>query len=408
VSAHPNFPVGDSGKEEQRCFMTNDNLGLDRAALLRLRDHIEREVTEERYDGANVIVARHGEIGLAESIGWADRLSGRRSSGQDVYRLLSLTKAFTNVLALKAIDRGLLSLSTKVIDVIPEFMGPDRFRTARKDRINVAHLLTHRAGLPGTPTPVPYSELGDLAGVIEAISRLDVVSEPGTSVNYSAAVNHALLGEMVRRVYRAGSYRSVCEQELLRPLGLTDTSIGAPKAWADRLVPLKAYIPDNGWLGPHDVEVLNDVITEEAEMPWVGAVATAADIHKFAEMLRRGGEVDGEQLLSPAILDLATTSQTGDLPNNLYSGMAAAMGWDIPLANFGLGFALSGNGLAPSFFSPLTSARTHGNYGAGSTLFWVDPARDLTFVCLTAGVMEESKNVLRFQTLSQMAAAAAR
>jgi hypothetical protein len=41
-------------------------------------------------------------------------------------------------------------------------------------------------------------------------------------------------------------------------------------------------------------------------------------------------------------------------------------------------------------------------------LFWVDPARDLTFVCLTAGVIEESKNVLRFQTLSQMAAAAAR
>ena len=47
------------------------------------------------------------------------------------------------------------------------------------------------------------------------------------------------------------------------------------------------------------------------------------------------------------------------------------------------------------------------NFGAGSSLFWVDPEKRLTFVCLTAGVMEEASNILRFQRLSDMAHAAA-
>jgi len=44
--------------------------------------------------------------------------------------------------------------------------------------------------------------------------------------------------------------------------------------------------------------------------------------------------------------------------------------------------------------------------GAGSTIFWVDPERDLTFVCLTAGLIEESASIMRFQRLSDMVVAA--
>ena len=55
----------------------------------------------------------------------------------------------------------------------------------------------------------------------------------------------------------------------------------------------------------------------------------------------------------------------------------------------------------------ITSPRTFGNYGAGSSLFWVDPELDMTFVFLSAGCMDEGDNVARFQKLSTMAAAAA-
>jgi CubicO group peptidase (beta-lactamase class C family) len=387
--------------------INEDHAGLDAAALARLQASIEADVAAGTYDGADIIVARHGEIGLHASIGFADRAAGRAAAPTDVYRVLSLSKAFTNALVLQAIDRGQLALTTRVVDVIPEFYGRDRFRTGRKDRVNLAHLLTHRAGLVVTPTPVPYEDLGDLDQVIDAICQLDVINDPGTSLNYSPALNHALMGEMVRRVTGADSVRDLMQRELFTPLGMDSSALGAPKAWTDRYVPLKASYPEGGWLSAHDVEVMDEVISEDAQLPWVGAVSTASDVHRFAEMLRRQGELDGVRVLSPAILDLATTLHTGDLPNDLYRMLAEARGWDVPPGNFGLGFALRGTGTHASFFGATTSPRTHGNYGAGSTLFWVDPARQLTFVCLTAGVMEESENVLRFQRLSSMAAAAA-
>ncbi|WP_411733345.1 serine hydrolase domain-containing protein [Paeniglutamicibacter sp.] len=380
---------------------------LNAETLELLETTIRNDISEGSYDGARIIVARHGEVGLDATIGWADRAAGRELKDDDIFRVLSLTKAFTNALVYQALGEGKLQLSTRVVDLIPEFWGTDRFRTMRKDRVNLGHLLTHRSGMPATPEPVPTSELGNLENVIAAICKLDVIHEPGTNLTYSPAINHALMGEMLRRVYGAESFRDLAEKNLLSLLGMKDTRFGPLDEWKDRIVPLKAYIPDSGWLSPKDIEDLNDVVDEDAEMPWVGSVSTAQDVFAFAEMLRRNGQVDGKAVIAPAILDAATTLQTGEMTNDLYAMIAKARGWEEPPGNFGLGFSLSGTGTHPSFFGPFTSPRTHGNYGAGSTLFWIDPERDMTFVCLTSGVMDEGDNVLRFQKLSTIAAAAA-
>lgn len=381
--------------------------GLNAETLDLLEATIRNDISDGTYDGARIIVARHGEVGLDATIGWADRAAGRELQSDDIFRVLSLTKAFTNALVYQALGEGKLQLTTRVVDVIPEFWGKDRFRTVRKDRVNLAHLLTHRSGLPATPEPLPNAQLGNLEAVIAAICELDVIHEPGTNLTYSPAINHALMGEMLRRVYGAGSFRELARKNLFSVLGMNDTRFGAPEAWKERIVPLKAYIPDTGWLSPKDIEDLNDVVNEDAEMPWVGSVSTANDVHTFADMLRRKGQSGGRQVIPAAILQEATTLQTGDMPNDLYAMIARSRGWDAPPGNFGLGFSLSGTGAHASFFGPFTSPRTHGNYGAGSTLFWIDPERDMTFVCLTAGVMDEGDNVLRFQKLSTIAASAA-
>src|SRR5579859_7405644 len=380
---------------------------MDPAAIKRLEEHIAAEIKSGMYDGCNIIISRGGEVGLSTNIGSADKKNGRQISADDVFYIFSMTKAFTIVLILKCLERGKLDFTTRVVDITPEFTQGDRFRQGKKEKINIVHLLTHRAGLVTTPTPVPYDQLGNLENTIKAICQLDVVGNPGVDVDYSPTLNHALLGEMARRVMGYSSYREMCNKELFEPLKMNDTRIGCPKSFAKRMVPIKALFPSGGWLKASDIEVMQEIITEEAEMPWVGAVSSIGDIHRFAEMLRRGGELDGVRILSPAIIDLATTQQTGDKPNNLYALMAQARHWEIPKANFGLGFALAGTGIYPSFLGPVTSPRTFGNYGAGSTLFWIDPKLDMTFACLTAGVMEESENVRRFQRLSAMAAACA-
>lgn len=381
---------------------------MNSAALKRLEDEVNSDIERGDYDGANLIVARHGEIALQGSYGYAERATQRPTRRDDVYRILSMSKAFTNTLTYRALAEGKLALSTRVVDIIPEFLGADPFRAARKDKINLAHLLTHRAGMPATPNPgLPPEKFGVLADVIEALGGIDVVNEPGSSLNYAPSINHALMGEMLRRVYGYEHFRDLAHDLVFEPLGMRDTAFGLPAGNTDRAVPLKVYVPEDGWLAPEDIECLNRYITADAEMPWVGGTSTVDDIFAFAELFRRKGELNGDHLVSPAIIDAATTLQTGDMPNDLYSGIAAMRGWEAPAGNFGLGFSLSGTGTAPNFFGPFTSPRTFGSYGAGSTLFWVDPERDLTFVFLSSGVMDEGDNVARFQKLSTMAVAAA-
>ncbi len=73
----------------------------------------------------------------------------------------------------------------------------------------------------------------------------------------------------------------------------------------------------------------------------------------------------------------------------------------------GLGFAVRGAGLHHAIYGTLCSPGTFGNYGAGTSLFWVDPARDITFAFLSAGVMGGAVNIERFQRLGDIAVAAA-
>lgn len=279
----------------------------------------------------------------------------------------------------------------------------------RKERINVAHLLTHRAGMPATPNPGLGPEgFAVLADVIEALGSLDVVNEPGANLNYSAAINHALLGEMLRRAYGAESFRELMREKIFEPAGMTATRFGMPEAWKNHGVPLEVIVANDSWLKPEDIEVLNEVIDRpDAEMPWVGAVSTIDDVFKFTEMLRHQGRTDsGEQLFGPAVLDFATTNQTGDQINDLYGMVAAARHWDAPPGNMGLGMALAGTGTHARFFGPFVSPRTFGSYGAGSSLLWVDPETDVSFCFLSSGVMDEADNVARFQRLSSIAASA--
>lgn len=384
--------------------------GMDEHFLQVLDATIREDIDRGDYLGANLIVARRGEVALRGTYGLADQSTGRPTGADDVYRVLSMSKGFTNALVLRAVSEGKLMLSTRVVDLIPEFLGTDPFRAARKDRINLVHLLTHRAGMPATPDPgLSQPDFAVLADVIEALGSVDVVNEPGQHLNYSAAINHALLGEMARRAYGAASFRDLMEEKVFAPIGMRDTRFGMPERLRDRANPLKVVAANEGWLEPKDIECFNEVLDlPDAELPWVGAVSTIDDVFRFTEMLRNGGRTaSGASIISEAVLDQATRNQTGEMVNDLYGMIATERKWDLPPGNMGLGYALAGAGVHARFFGPFVSPRTFGSYGAGSSLFWVDPVSQVSFSFLSTGVMDEGDNVARFQKLSTIAASAA-
>jgi CubicO group peptidase (beta-lactamase class C family) len=111
-----------------------------------------------------------------------------------------------------------------------------------------------------------------------------------------------------------------------------------------------------------------------------GLVSTAGDYHRFAQMLLRGGELDGVRLLSKRTLQLMTANHVpggGDIPSASRPSLIAHQ-WAG--RGFGLGFSML---VDPVAARSIASRGEFGWGGAAGTEFWVDPAEELTVVFCT-------------------------
>ena len=371
--------------------------GVDMGRLSHLSEAIEADIASEKCDGAVVLVARRGEILLHSAFGFADRAAARPMTTESVFFTFSILKQLSNIALLQKIDQGRLSFTTLVSDIIPEYGAKG------KDRTTITDLLLHRAGLPFGIPPLSPDQIGDIQAMTQAACNMIPECVPGTTIRYSAVIAHSVMAEIVRRI--DGGHRTfsrIMQEDVLDPLGMKDTSYGARPDLADRRVPVVARDRRRGLFDPEELEGFGAIMTEGFEAPAGAALTTAADYFRFAEACRRGGELDGARILSPAILRIATTDVTGTIPNGLWTYAQAMRNWrEIP-SHFGLGFYLRGEGVFPTAFGLLSTPGTFGGIGSGSNCFWVDPQRELTYVFLSSGLMEDSFSWERHQRLADL------
>ena len=200
--------------------MSEARMNADR--LEHLQSVVKADIAAGLYHGAVLKIARGGNVALDVAIGAEDAAQSRPLRRDSVFSIFSVTKAFTNVLTLRAIERGQFALTTRISDLIPEFSGHGR------ERVEIWHLLSHQAGFPiiFELKPGMYIDRFDemVAAVIDVVKPVDA---PCEKVSYSPLVNHVLLGEAVRRTDpKRRSYRAIVQEEILNPLKMKDTSVG--------------------------------------------------------------------------------------------------------------------------------------------------------------------------------------
>ncbi|RJP26421.1 MAG: class A beta-lactamase-related serine hydrolase [Candidatus Abyssobacteria bacterium SURF_5] len=389
-------------RRQKSNFTTAQDFGCDTSRLDMVAKAIEQDAARGLYDGAVFLVARGGNIVMHEAIGHSDLEKKRTAHLDDVFFIMSITKQLTTTLVLMRIDRGELSLNTRISDIIPEFGKKG------KKNITVRHLLTHMSGISiEMPPGLPLEQVGNLEAYVAAACEQRLLVLPDKGVSYNPFTAHALLAEVVRRLDGGKRpFREMLAEDLLKPLGMNDTAMGLRPDLVDRRVPVVVRDTTPGLFEPALLEATNILFAEDTEIPAGGVFSTAMDIYRFSELYRRGGEVGGKRFLSPAIVHLATSNHTGTHRNDLFDYAREEHGWPEFPAYLGLSFFLRGEGIFPTPLGLTTSPGTFAGLGAGSTLFWVDPERDLTFVCLTAGLLEEAASVQRFQRLSDLVVAA--
>ncbi|MFR0356072.1 serine hydrolase domain-containing protein [Streptomyces sediminimaris] len=376
-----------------------DEAGLDVKALDRLDRACAHYVDEGRLPGFLVAVARGGRVAHLTTHGRRDVAADLPVEADTLWRIYSMTKPVTSVAALMLVEEGRLSLDDPLDRYVPAFASPrvyesgagDEVRTRPADGpIRIRHLLTHTSGLTfgfyhSHPVDTRYRAAGlessvvpgtDLAQTVDVYARMPLQFEPGTQWNYSVSTN--VLGRVIE-VVSGQPLDAFFTERILGPLGMTDAGFHVTDEQAPRLSELYGESDGGG------IEPVPGLPLRGGRPRFLsgsgGMVASAHDFHRFMELLRRRGELDGVRLLAPGTVDLMTRNHLpGGADLRAYGSRPAH---DEP-TNDGVGFGLGVSVVIdPERTLSPTAAGTYGWSGAATTTFWVDPGRDLTVQFMT-------------------------
>ncbi|WP_197382724.1 serine hydrolase domain-containing protein [Mycolicibacterium mengxianglii] len=376
------------------------SIGLDVAALGRLDAAIQRDIDAKLNFGASIIVARGGRIAHRKTFGTV--APDRPAADDDLYLLMSMSKAYVAALILKAVDEGRFGLDTRVADLVPGF------GLAGKQRATIRHLLTHTAGLPFAllPPGLPVDKVGDLAAKTQVINNLSAEYIPGTRCIYTSAVGFDLLGQVLVITDSSGRpFRQILAEDLFEPLGMRDSSFGVDPG-NPRRVPASATAENSTPMTPILVTACNTYFTGDAEFPAGNAFSTIDDVYRFTQLYRGRGTAGNQRLLSPALFDYADRNHTGELTNDGWVFETESRGMDSFPAHFSLlGGYVRGDGHVFTPAGLTASPSTFAAVGGGSTSFIVDFERDLTFIFLSAGFFTGLPHLERVSRLNDLALA---
>lgn len=375
--------------------------GLNAAALAVLDASIQADIDQGRIYGGAVMVARGGVLGHSRTFGTT--APGRAAADDDQYLMMSLSKSFTAALVLRAIDQGRFTVDTHAADILPAF------GVGGKQRVTIRMLLTHTAGTFAgmVPPGIRPDELGNLSKFVDVISAIPATNVPGERVVYNTAASYAVLGQiLVATDPHQRAFRDIAREDLFAPLGMHDTVYGLSPD-APRRVPV-SYTPANTTPATvASLAAMNAAFVKDAELPAGSAFSTAADVLRFAETWRQRGSSNGYRLLSPALFDYARQNHTGAMSNGAWDFAREAQGRADYPANFSLmGGYVRGEGFFQNGAGYTASPETFYAVGGGTTMWLVDPMRDLTLVFLSAGFLDGLAHFDRLRRLGDLALAA--
>ena len=284
--------------------------------------------------GASVSVVVDGETVVDLWGGYTDRERTRPWRNDTIINVWSSTKTQMFLVCLMLADRGELDLYAPVAKYWPEFAANG------KEKVQVRHLLSHSAGLPGWDEPLEPSDFWDHEKCAEALARQAPWWEPGTASGYHAISQGYLVGELVRRV-TGQSLGEFFRKEIAEPLG-ADFHIGTPEQLDSRvalIIPPAAGLPaemDPASIAmrvfsnpPMDPSMALTPQWRRCESPAANGHGNARSFARTQSVISHGGEFAGKRFLSEQTCRLVLEQQT--------SGVDLVLG--IPVT-FGMGYAM--------------------------------------------------------------------
>lgn len=168
----------------------------------------------------SVTLSHEGEVIYQKAIGYADLESGIKAEPDFKYRVGSISKMFTAVLVMKAVEQGKLSLGQTIDAFFPELENASK--------ITVSQLMNHRSGIFSVTNRQDYLSWYEHPKSREGLYKLildgSAVFDPDTKAEYSNS-NYILLTWILEDTFNQ-DIASLVQQHIARPLALNKTYIG--------------------------------------------------------------------------------------------------------------------------------------------------------------------------------------
>ena len=362
--------------------------------LAKVSDFFRNEVATGKIAGAVVLIQQHGKPVYHESFGVQDVVSKAPITDKTIFRLFSMTKAITSVVAMKLLEDGKIKLDDPVSKYIPSFASvkvgvekkaEDGTKTLELESPTrpptVLDLMRHTSGLTygfygdslvrqAYKAANIYAGDFDLAEFAERIAKLPLHNQPGALWQYGHSTD---ILARVMEVATGKSLLTIERENLLDPLGMNDTRFFVTDPEKQKL--LAQPVPNDS---DFRVGRINDpTVVKKWESASGGMVSTMADYARFVQMLLDGGTFEGKTYLKPETFKMMTTDYVG--PG---SGVARDYFY-FPGDGFGFGLGLAvrtdpGNAKPP----PPGSLGELKWDGASGCYFVVDRKQDMFFVLL--------------------------
>ncbi len=342
---------------------------------------------------------RFGELGAAVSI-WqngkpvVDLCGGFRDARREhlwtsdtIVLVWSATKGIGSACVLHVLQEHKIDIDQRVAEFWPEFAQ------VGKEKITLAQLLSHQAGLCALDRRVDVLDYG---AVIRALEEQAPLWPPGTAHGYHARTFGFLLDELVRRT--AGKPLAEYWREIFgEPLKL-DLWIGLPERENPRVATMyavkagkppepKQFYTDlitpstlarktfTSPYGLHAVNSMNNISVRAQPIVSFGGIGSASSLAKFYAMLANGGAWEDRQFFSHETLRWMTTT--------LADGIDRV--FQIPTA-FSAGFMKDSQQSMRRIFGRTCPERqsngltsSFGHPGAGGSHAFADPENKIAF-----------------------------
>lgn len=360
-------------------------------AKARIDSTLRRFVDAGSVAGVSALVWEKGAESYYNAFGMADRESQRPMRRDAIVQIFSMTKPITGVALMTLFEQGKFQLDDPVAKYAPEFANVRVY--AGKDAsgapilemprraMTIRDLTRHTAGFatgggdPGVGPLLaaadPMSRRNTLSQMAEKLGRVPLLFHPGEKWAYGPSVDvQAFLVERIS----GQKYEEYVTEHVLTPLRMRETRYFVPEADRGRFA--AAYQRSaSGVLSRMPDSSARAFNTNRWPLTpgGYGFTSTLDDYMRFARMLVNSGELDGVRILKAETVRLMSTSHLSEsvtdrswLPGKGQVGFGIDFAVRLrPPAN-----AAENNGVVGEFFWD----------GLASTLFWVDPANQVTAV----------------------------